>query len=246
MALREEFEKTGHWLFRWRSYLPLIVIGISLIALRTFKYPFGSEKLDDLWEILCLMVSLAGLTIRILTVGFVPKGTSGRNTKSQVAEELNTTGMYSVVRNPLYLGNFIIWLGLSLFIRLWWFSVIIILVFWIYYERIIFAEEEFLRTKFGRLYLEWADKTPAFIPKFNQWQNPAYTFSLRTALKGEYSGFFAIIATFTFMEVVGDYFITGAWEVDAMWQIILFCGLIIYSVFKIMKKTHLLDVEGRP
>ena len=246
MALREELEKSGHWLFRWRSYLPLLVIALSLIAFREFKYPFGSETLDDLWEIVCLTVSMAGLLLRILTVGFVPEGTSGRNTKSQVAKELNTTGMYSVVRNPLYLGNFIIWLGLSMFVRIWWLSLIIILIFWIYYERIIFAEEEFLRSKFGSSYLKWAEKTPVFIPKFYQWQSPSYSFSLRTALKGEYSGFFAIIVTFTFMEMVGDYVLTGTWDYDPMWQIISLSGLFIYIVLRIMKKKHLLDVKGRP
>ncbi|MFA5322469.1 MAG: isoprenylcysteine carboxylmethyltransferase family protein [Smithella sp.] len=182
----------------------------------------------------------------MLTVGFVPEGTSGRNTKNQVAKELNTTGMYSVVRNPLYLGNFIIWLGLSMFVRIWWLSLIIILIFWLYYERIIFAEEEFLRSKFGSSYMKWAEKTPAFIPKFNQWRNPIYPFSWRTALKGEYSGFFAIIVTFTFMEMVGDYVLTGTWDYDPMWQIISLSGLFIYLVLRIMKKNHLLDVKGRP
>ena len=148
-AAEEEFERTGQWLFRWRSYLPLLLIALFLIAFRDFKYPFGSHGWDYLWEIFCLSVSMLGIAVRALTVGFIPKGTSGRNTKGQVAEDLNTTGMYSLVRNPLYLGNFIIWLGISLFVRLWWFSLIVILIFGIYYERIIFAEEEFLRHKYG-------------------------------------------------------------------------------------------------
>jgi len=246
MPLREELEKAGHLLFRWRSYLPLLLIALSLIAFREFQYPFGSHLLDDLWEIFCLVVSMMGIILRILTVGFVPEGTSGRNTKSQVAEELNTTGMYSIVRNPLYLGNFIIWLGISLLVRLWWFSLIVILIFWLYYERIIFAEEEFLRSKFGHLYLEWAEKTPASFPKFNRWRRPALPFSFRTALKGEYPGFFAIISTFTFFEIIGDYFVEGVWEFDTMWQIIFFSGLSIYIALRIMKKSNILDVKGRP
>jgi len=246
MALREELEKSGHGLFRWRSYPPLIVIGLSLVAFQEFKYPFGSELWDDLWEIFCMILAFAGLALRMLTVGCVPRGTSGRNTRRQVAEALNTTGMYSIVRNPLYLGNFIIWSGLALFARIWWLSLIIALVFWIYYERIIFAEEEFLREKYGRLYLEWAEKTPAFIPRFSQWRSPAHPFSPRTAFKREYSGFLAIIATFTLMEIVGDYFVEGVWEFDTMWRIIAFSGMFIYLVLRILKKTGLLDVEGRP
>jgi protein-S-isoprenylcysteine O-methyltransferase Ste14 len=72
-----------------------------------------------------------------------------------VAEVLNTTWMYSLVRNPLYLGNFIIWLGLALFINVWWCTIIVILSFILFYERIIFAEEKFLREKFGKTF-KWA------------------------------------------------------------------------------------------
>jgi protein-S-isoprenylcysteine O-methyltransferase Ste14 len=246
MPLKEEFERTGQWLFRWRSYLPLFLIALFLIAFRDFKYPFGSHRLDYLWEIFCLFVSMLGIVLRALTVGFIPKGTSGRNTKGQVAEDLNTTGMYSLVRNPLYLGNFIIWLGISLFVRLWWFSLIVILIFGIYYERIIFAEEEFLRHQYGHRYLEWAEKTPAFFPKFNGWRKPALPFSFRTALKREHTGFFAVIAIFTFLEIIGDYFVKRIFEFDTAWKIIFFSGLIIYLGLRTMKKTNLLNVAGRP
>jgi protein-S-isoprenylcysteine O-methyltransferase Ste14 len=87
--------------------------------------------------------------------GYVPRGTSGRNTRWQVAETLNTTGMYSIVRNPLYLGNFIIVLGILLFVQVWWIVVIGIVGFWFFYERIVFTEEGFLRRKFGTVFLEW-------------------------------------------------------------------------------------------
>ena len=68
MALREEMEKSGHWLFRWRSYLPLLILVLSLIAFREFKYPFGSELLDDVWEMFCLAVSMSGVILRMITV----------------------------------------------------------------------------------------------------------------------------------------------------------------------------------
>ena len=157
MALREEFERTGNWLFRWRSYLPLALIGIFLLALREYEYPGHSERLDALWEAVCLFVSFFGLAIRIFTVGHTPKRTSGRNTKEQVANTLNTTGIYSVVRHPLYLGNFFMGLGIALFAHLWWLTLIYMLVFWIYYERIMFAEEAFLTNKFGNEYIKWAE-----------------------------------------------------------------------------------------
>jgi len=246
MALREEFERTGNWLFRWRSYLPLVVIGIVLLALREYEYPGHSESLDHLWEVLCLIVSFFGLGIRIFTIGYSPKGTSGRNTKKQVAETLNTTGTYSVVRNPLYLGNFFMGLGIVLFAHFWWLTLIYILVFWLYYERIIFAEEAYLRNKFGNEYLEWANKTPVIIPKFSQYRRADLPFSLRNVLRREYSGFFAVIVTLFILETFGELSAEGKLEFDLGWILLLGIGFIAWLTLRTLKKyTTILNVEGR-
>ncbi len=244
MGLREEFTSIGGWLFRWRSYLPLVLLGLILIALRHFDYIGHSQVLDDAWEILCMAVSFLGLAIRIYTVGHTPKGTSGRNTKGQKASRLNTTGAYSVVRHPLYLGNFFIWMGISLFVHIWWVTLICVLVFWLYYERIMFAEEEFLREKFGRKFEQWADKTPAFVPRLALWTPPDLPFSLKKVLKKEYNGFFAIIVMFTSLEIFGDYFIKGVFELDGMWKGIFLFGALTYVILRTLKKkTNLLSTE---
>lgn len=246
MALREEFENTGNWLFRWRSYLPLIGIGIFLLALREYEYPGHSERLDHIWEVVCLIVSFFGLGIRIVTIGHTPKGTSGRNTKHQVAETLNTTGIYSVVRNPLYLGNFFMGLGIALFAHLWWLTLIYILIFWLYYERIIFAEEAYLRNKFGNEYLEWANKTPVFIPKVSQYRKANLPFSLRNVLRREYNGFFVVIVTLFVLETVGEIFAEGRLEFDLGWIFLLGISFVVWMVLRSLKKyTNVLNLEGR-
>jgi len=236
MALKEELEREGNWLFRWRSYLPLLLGGIFLIGLKDFDYPAHDHKWDSLWEIFCLLVSFFGLGIRVHVIGHAQEGTSGRNTRKQKAVSLNVTGLYSIVRHPLYLGNFFIWLGISLFPRLWCISLLFVLIFWLYYERIIFAEEEFLRRNFGREFEDWSQETPCFIPKFNRWKRPSISFKLIKALKDEYSGFFAIIASFTFLEVVSDIIIKGAPEADWQWIVIFFIGLSTYLILRTLKK----------
>src|SRR5262245_10107591 len=120
MPLLEEFESSGSLLFRWRSYLPLVPAVLIFFGLAHFDYPFGSHLLDEIWELICLAVSFLGLAIRALTIGSAASRTSGRNTTEQVADRLNTTGMYSIVRHPLYLGNFFIVLGVVIFYRVWW------------------------------------------------------------------------------------------------------------------------------
>ena len=248
MALRESIEKQGRWLFKWRSYLPALGIPIFFIALRNSEYlerAFGNP-INNFWEFFSICVSFLGLGVRCFTVGFVPRGTSGRGTQSPVAETLNTTGMYSIVRNPLYLGNFIIILGITLFVQVWWFALVVWLGFWIYYERIIFAEEEFLRKKFGALYLEWAKETPVFFPKFKRWKKPNLTFSLKTVLRREYSTFLSIVASFTFLDIAADLFAEGKLEVSLPWTILFIVSLIIYLTLLILKKkTKILNVQGR-
>jgi protein-S-isoprenylcysteine O-methyltransferase Ste14 len=242
MALSHELERVGNWFFRWRSYLPLLLLVLFLLALKDFTYLTSLNTVNRLWELFCLAIASLGLGIRIMTVGFVPRGTSGRNTRKQVAEVLNTTGMYSVVRHPLYVGNFIMWLGISLFFHLWWFTLLIVLLFWVYYEKIMYAEEEFLKQKFGEQFLAWAEKTPLFIPRFSLWQAPEMQFSFKSALKREYASFFAMIAIFTSLKVLSSLWVDKAFSLDPMWAFIFLGSLSFYLMVRFLKKkTRLLD-----
>ena len=248
MALREDMEKQGSWLFRWRSYLPLLGIPVFVIAIRQsgmLENKFG-DSVGDLWGSCAIIVSFLGLAVRCITAGYAPRGTSGRNTKSQAADMLNTTGMYSISRNPLYLGNFIIVLGVTLFIQVWWLALLVWFGFWLYYERIIFTEEEFLRSKFNDQFMEWAKKTPLVIPRFRNWRKPELTFSFKTVLRREFSTYFSIVATFFFLEVLSNLLIKGKFVLHNSWLTFFIISLFIYLTFVILKKkTKLLNVVGR-
>ncbi len=56
MALREEFERWGNWFFRWRSYLPLLLAFLFLIALKTVDLPLYPEASDRAWELFALLI----------------------------------------------------------------------------------------------------------------------------------------------------------------------------------------------
>src|SRR5688572_286405 len=196
MPLKEEFEVAGNWLFRRRSWLPLVLYAFALVIMFYYSDVTHTWITDRNWGFICLGISILGLLVRVITIGFTPKGTSGRNTEKQVAETLNRTGIYSVVRHPLYLGNFLMWLGLFLYLGIWWFAIICCLVYWLYYERIMLAEEEFLRGTYGAEYETWASQTPAFIPKLTGWISSNASFSLRNVLKREYNGLFAMLFSF--------------------------------------------------
>ena len=242
MALQEEFAKTGECFFRWRSYLPLLLAGLFILAL----FHQRSGQRHPVWDLMCLAISLMGEGVRFFTVGFVPRGTSGRNTLRQVADVLNTTGMYAVVRNPIYLGNFIIWLGLSLFMRSWWFTTLIVLFFTIFYERIIFAEEAFLREKFGDIFMQWAEHTPAMLPRFKNWRPPSLPFSWKSAIKREYGSFFAIIVTYTALELLSGLFSSGKLTLAPLWIKLLAGSTVMYLTIRYLKKkTKVLATDNR-
>lgn len=245
MALIEEFDKTGNWLFRYRTYLPLVLYIFATLVIFLDKTPSFSH-LDPVSIGACLAVTFLGLVIRSVAIGYVPRFTSGRNTKKQVAEVLNTEGIYSIVRHPLYLGNFFMWMGIVLYIGNWWFSLAIALVFWLYYERIMFAEEYFLRNKFGATYLNWAGKTPAFIPRFSQWSRPGMEFSFKNVLKREENGFFAAVLSFAYVDFFKNLVLFNQFKLSLFWIIFTAVSFVIFLVIRIIrKKTNLLKVQGR-
>jgi protein-S-isoprenylcysteine O-methyltransferase Ste14 len=246
MPLSEEFEALGNQFFRWRSYLPLFMGALFILALWQSAPVAAAAPPRRPWEAVCLLLSLSGLGLRFFTVGFAPRGTSGRNTLRQVADALNTSGMYSLVRNPLYLGNFLIWLGLSLFVGVWWCTVIVVLSFILFYERIIFAEESFLREKFGSAFLEWAEATPAIIPRLGNWRPALLPFSWKSALKREYSSFFAAIASFTAIAIIRGSLQKRTIALDRTWLLIFLVSLIFYlTVRTLKKKTRVLSTDDR-
>ena len=245
MALVHKFEKSGNWLFVRRSWLPVVLVVAGIVIM--YLVNRQSILFDMRDELIFLGVSLLGQLVRILTVGFAPKNTSGRNTEhGQVADELNVTGIYSVVRHPLYLGNFLMWLGPVLFLRSVCFIIIFCLVYWLYYERIMFAEEQFLRRKFGEAYDKWSEKVSAFLPYPFKFISPALPFSFRNVLQREYNSFINLFVIFIILDLFRNSFLTGRIYITEMWMYLSIAALIIWLVIRtIHKQTKWLSVEGR-
>lgn len=245
MALVHEFEKTGNWLFKRRSWLPVILIVPGIILMY-----YGSRQaiLFDLKdELIFFGISLFGEAIRVLTIGYAPRNTSGRNTiNGQIADELNVTGMYSLLRHPLYFGNFFMWIGPVLFLRSAWFTITFCLIYWLYYERIMFAEEQFLRKKFGDIYDKWSETIGAFLPKFGRYISPKLPFSLRNVLRREHNSLFNIFVIFTFLDLIRNYIISDRIYLTAMWAYMIIFAVAGWAIIKIIhKRTKWLIAEGR-
>ena len=246
--LRNELVRRGNTLFRWRSFLPLVLVPPALWM--------GWEAPDwahaRVWQVGCWGVGLLGLWIRAKTIGHVPPGTSGRNTsEGQVAESLNTRGMYSLVRHPLYLGNYLMWMGLVLATGRMDFALVVTLLYMMYYLRIAMAEEAFLETKFGEAYAEWSQRVPAFVPGWwgsrrSAWTPAGNAISWRHVLKREYNGTYALVLGYFALDAVRS---AGAGDPSHLtpgWQVGLAGCTLAFLVLRFLKKrTQVLHVEGR-
>ena len=246
--LEETLKKQGMWLFRWRSYLPLIMLPLLFVIAKdteSIEKHFG-ENAGNIWEAFCFIISLCGLFIRCITIGYAPRGTSGRNTLYHRADVLNTTGAYSICRNPLYLGNFLMILGVALFTEVWWFVVIFGVLFFIYYERIILSEEAFLKEKFGESYINWAHQTPVFFPKFQHWKPNSLSFSFKNVLKKECHGLYGLSAAYFLLDILTGFSIHKKLTINKGWGTLFVITSIFFIIIKILKKrTSLFHAEGR-
>src|SRR3546814_15873982 len=109
----------------------------------------------------------------------------------------------------------------------------------------MFDEEQFLRTKFGETYIEWATRTPVFIPRLKQFKKPTVPFSWKKVIKKEKNGLLAIFLIFMSFNLLGEFI---EQDNDYNYFLIIACmtTLFAYVVIKYLKtKTCLLNEEGR-
>lgn len=244
MPLLEELTESGQWLFRWRSYLPLVLVALFVTAVLSDAE--AAARVEGAWLVASLAVSGLGLLVRVLTAGQVPGGTSGRNTRAQAAASLNTTGIYATCRNPLYFGNYLMGLGIAIATGLWWMAVIFTLCFWLFYERVVFAEEAFLLEKFGGEYLEWASRTPVFVPDPRRYSAADLSFSPRTVLRREYNTLLAVVVLHGLLEVARRVSVDGAVTIDGGWRLALALAVVVSLTLRTLRlHTKVLDVAGR-
>ena len=189
MALQEEFEKQSLWLLKYGKAFPYIMLMVGyLLLIKSEKYPSGlilrQSPYEKLYEALCLGLRLSGCLLRIITMGYTPKA-SVPDQKGVFTPHHYTFGAYSIVRHPLYLGNFIIWLGMIIITGNFWFIISFALLYFIYLERIMMAKEKQLKLKFGFKYSRWADNVPAILPNVWLYKKPHSTFNWKKVSQRE-------------------------------------------------------------
>lgn len=145
--------RIGAILFRNRGWLPILFLGIPLLAR-------GNTE-PSRWVIGLALIVL-GEFFRL--AGVAAAGTTTRR-RSRNVQHLVTHGIFSWSRNPLYNGNFFVWIGFVVISGVMWFLPIAVLLFAAEYSLIVRFEEGVLESTFGRKYLDYKNCVPRWLPK---------------------------------------------------------------------------------
>jgi protein-S-isoprenylcysteine O-methyltransferase Ste14 len=200
-AERTPSARIGAVLFRHRGWLPVPFLLVPLLA-RGIMEPTN-------W-VLGFVLIFFGEAIRL--AGVAAAGTVTRR-RSRTVQRLVTYGIFAWMRNPLYVGNFLIWIGFTVISGVLWFLPVAILLFAAEYSLIVRYEEGVLESIFGREYLDYKNETPRWIPRPPKGPQPAGEYHWAEAFKSEISTFLqyaVLIAAFWIKSrVIGDSWATG-------------------------------------
>jgi protein-S-isoprenylcysteine O-methyltransferase Ste14 len=145
--------RIGAVLFRHRGWLPVPFLLVPLLA-------YG--VMEPMNWIVGFVLIVLGEAIRLS--GVAAAGTVTRR-RSRTVQRLVTYGIFAWMRNPLYVGNFLIWMGFTVISGVLWFIPVAVVLFAIEYTLIVRYEEGVLESIFGQEYLRYKGRTPRWIPR---------------------------------------------------------------------------------
>jgi len=185
----------GGRLFRVRSYTP-----IPLFLIMFFCHWWECENDLLVWSI-GLSLVVMGESLRLWALRYI--GKFSRTTKRK-GRMLITDGPYAFMRNPLYSGNLLILLGFTILSELIWFIPIVIILFYLQYNCIIFWEEKTLMEYFSQDAEGYFQSVPRWLPKcqimWNHLRLPStYSYAWSNVLHREKSTLQFLVVMNTFL-----------------------------------------------
>ena len=154
----------GNFFFKYRNFLfILLYLALFIPSPDIFTAEnFGSHYY--LWPIIIgLVVTISGQAIRGATIGLAYIIRGGKD-KKVYAEKLVTEGIFNHCRNPLYVGNILMLLGVGILSNSLIYVGILIPLFLFIYQAIVLAEENFLRRKFGAQFEQYCQRVNRWLP----------------------------------------------------------------------------------
>lgn len=197
--------KIGDFFFKYRNFLfPAFMVAILLGNRPPSEY-FGSETAEEVVDNFALLLVLLGLGLRSAVIGFRYIKRGGLN-KKVYAEKLVTDGFFAVCRNPLYVGNMLIYEGVLLKHGNVWTLAIGTAFFVFVYTAIIAAEEFFLRREFGAAYEEYCRDVPRWRMKWARLKGATegMKFNFSRALIKDYSTIANAVVTLMILQLLEE------------------------------------------
>src|ERR1700710_1896259 len=136
-AERSSAARLGETLFKNRGWLPVPLLALPLILK-------GTQSRES-WIAGLILVALGEM---VRTAGVAAAGTVTRR-RSRNVQRLVTYGAFGWCRNPLYVGNFLAWIGFTVVSGVFWFVPIAMVLFAVEYTLIVRYEEGVLESIFG-------------------------------------------------------------------------------------------------
>jgi protein-S-isoprenylcysteine O-methyltransferase Ste14 len=212
--------------------MPLVLVPLFVLSVLDDRPPTPFR-----WELMCFLVAIAGLLTRAFVIGTAPHGASTRGTRRPTAESLSTRGAYSVVRHPLYIANTLVALGCSMLSGTWYLPLLVVLLSFVYHERIAAREEAFLLATFGDTFRAWANEVPAMIPAFGRYRAADVPFQLQKVVIQESHGLAAIGTSFLVLDTLEDSVRLGYFHVDPAWLAVFVATFVPFLIVVVVKRA---------
>lgn len=161
------FIRLGDFLFKYRNALFPVVLAVVFFTYSPPHSYWGSHRLEIIKDYGSILVIAAGLAVRAAVIGYAYIKRGGLN-KKVYADTLVTQGFFQVCRNPLYVGNMLIYTGVFLMHGNPYIIFGGTLGMLVIYSSIIAAEEYFLRQKFGADFAAYCREVPRWLPRFSR------------------------------------------------------------------------------
>jgi protein-S-isoprenylcysteine O-methyltransferase Ste14 len=154
----------GNFFFKYRNLLFILLYGLLFLPSPELFTENVFQADYKIWPLFIgLFVTVLGQAIRGATIGLAYIVRGGKD-KKVYAEHLVSTGIFSHCRNPLYVGNILMLLGVGILANSLIYVGIIMPLFLFIYQAIVLAEENFLRGKFGADFDAYCAKVNRWIP----------------------------------------------------------------------------------
>jgi protein-S-isoprenylcysteine O-methyltransferase Ste14 len=201
--------RIGNFLFRYRNGIGPVVFLLALVTADPSD-PMVRPDVDGLLAAAGALVALAGGAARIFTIGFEYIERGGRN-RQVYASKLVQGGVFDHCRNPLYLGNILICIGLTLVAHSWTFYLLIPFVL-LAYSCIVAAEEAFLRERFGAEYGAYCARVRRWWPRWGGWRQSleGMRFNWGRVLVKEYNTSLLLVLSLALLLLWRQYRLGGA------------------------------------